>query len=260
MSNQDPIVSDEELEAFVDARLDASHRARVAACLDACPKTAEAVTAHRCINAQLRTHFDGVLEEAVPPSLLHTASQPPRAPALHLGRVFGIAAGIAAIALFGAVAGWWWRDAAVLAQSSREFVREAAFAHQIYAADQKHSVELSTERRDELLAWLSSHLGTNLKAPRLARVGFHLLGGRLLPASDGPAGQLMYESAAGERVSLYLRTDLANRRELEFQFASDRDLRVLFWLDGPRGYALAGEIQRGRMLRLAKVVYDQLGS
>lgn len=91
-------------------------------------------------------------------------------------------------------------------------------------------------------------------------MGFRLLGGRLLPASDGPAGQLMYESAAGERVTLYLRAALANRRELEFQFATDRDLPVLFWLDGPRGYALAGEIQRGRMLRLAKVIYDELGS
>jgi anti-sigma factor RsiW len=268
MSKQDPIVSDEELEAFVDARLDASQRARVAACLDACPKTAEAVTAHRRINAQLCAHFDGVLGEVVPSSLLRTASQAPRAPdahprahpRAHRSRVLGIAAGIAAIGLLGGVAGWWWRDATVLAQSTREFVREAAFAHQIYAADPEHPVEFSVARRDELLAWLSRHLGTRLKAPRLAEVGFHLLGGRLLPASDGPAGQLMYESAAGERITLYLRADLTNRRELEFQFASDRDLPVLFWLDGPRGYALAGDLERGRMLRLAKVVYDQLGS
>jgi anti-sigma factor RsiW len=264
MSDQDQIVSDEELEAFVDARLDVSNRARVAACLDAFPKTADAVTAHRRINAQLRAHFDGVLGEAVPSSLLRTASQPPHAPnahrRAHRRRVLGIAAGVAAIGLLGSVAGWWWRDSAVLAESTREFVREAAFAHQIYAADLEHPVEFSAPRRDEFLAWLSSHLGTNLKAPRLADVGFHLLGGRLLPANGGPAGQLMYESAAGERITLYLRADLANRRELEFQFASDRDLPVLFWLDGPRGYALAGDLERGRMLRLAKLVYDQLGS
>ena len=130
MSKQDPIVSDEELEAFVDARLDASQRARVAACLDACPKTAEAVTAHRRTNAKLCAHFDGVLGEVVPSSLLRTASQAPRAPdaypRAHRRRVLGIAAGIAAIGLLGTVAGWWWRDSAVLAESTRKFVREAA--------------------------------------------------------------------------------------------------------------------------------------
>jgi anti-sigma factor RsiW len=260
MSKQDPVVSDEELEAFVDARLDSSRRARIATCLNTRPELAEAIVAHRRINAQLCAHFDELLDEAVPSSLLDAASQAPRTPVAHRRRVLAIAASIAVVGVSGAVAGWWWRDAKVLAESTRAFIREAASAHRIYAADQQHPVEFSAERRDELLAWLSSHLGTALEAPRLSPVGFHLLGGRLLPASDGLAGQLMYESTAGERVTLYLRADLANRRELEFQFATDRDLPVLFWLDGPRGYALAGEIQRGRMLRLAKVIYDELGS
>ena len=47
------------------------------------------------------------------------------------------------------------------------------------------------------MTWLSRRLGRQLTAPDLAAQGFDLIGGRLLPASTGPAAQLMIRIRAG---------------------------------------------------------------
>ena len=47
------------------------------------------------------------------------------------------------------------------------------------------------------MQWLSKRLGRPLVVPDLAAVGFRLMGGRLLPAEDGPAAQFMYETGKG---------------------------------------------------------------
>ena len=70
----------------------------------------------------------------------------------------------------------------------------------------------------------------------------------------------MYEDASGRRMTLYVRADLVNQHDVEFQFAPGHDPLVLFWLDGPHAYALSGEFDRGELLRIAKVVYDQMES
>ena len=54
-----------------------------------------------------------------------------------------------------------------------------------------------------LLPWLSRRVGTTLRAPDLGAFDLKLLGGRLLPGRSGPAALFMYESANGERFTIY---------------------------------------------------------
>jgi len=157
--------------------------------------------------------------------------------------------------------GWWWHGVASAASERGEFVRAALHAHQIYARAPEHAVEFPAERVAELKHWMARNLGPTAVTPRLGAVGFRLLGGRFLPTSDGTATQLIYEDRAGERVALYLRADLANRDELQFQFGPpSHQIAVLYWLDGPRGYALTGAFDRPRLRRIANLIYEQLGS
>ena len=109
-----------------------------------------------------------------------------------------------------------------------------------------------------MLAWLSRRLGMPIGAPQLDPLGYRLIGGRLLPTPAGaPAAQLMYEDASGHRITLYIRADLRNSRDIEFQFAREHDVNVLYWLDGPRGYALSATLDERAMLPIAKVLYDE---
>jgi anti-sigma factor RsiW len=248
-----PPVTKEDLIRYVDDRLPPERRAQVAAYLHEHPETAEELEAQKRLNALLRECHRRVREEPIPPALLHAATGArwhirPRREALR-----AVTIAIAA-AIVGGAAGWLWRSITVEPQW-QDFTRQAAAAHRVYTSERERPVEVAA--RPELLAWLSRRLGTPIVAPRLDAFGYRLIGGRLLPGTGGtPAAQLMYESAEGRRFTLYIRADLRNWREIEFQFAHEEGVNVLYWLDGPRGYALASELDESAMRPLAKVVYD----
>ena len=62
-------VSREELAAYADGELDAGRAAEVAALVDADPKLARQVAAHRAMKAQLSAHFAPILDQPVPERL-----------------------------------------------------------------------------------------------------------------------------------------------------------------------------------------------
>ena len=47
-------------------------------------------------------------------------------------------------------------------------------------------------------------------------------------------------------------------RETAFRSAREGDLHIFYWIDRTLGYALAGDVGKDQMLRLARVVYEQL--
>ena len=100
-------------------------------------------------------------------------------------------------------------------------------------------------------------LQAHVAAPDLSAAGYELVGGRLLPAVAGPAAQFMYETMAGERLTLYVRTS-SGGRETAFRFVEDDGISAFYWLDGPLGYALIAANPRDALLPVARTVYEQL--
>ena len=90
------------------------------------------------------------------------------------------------------------------AQAEDELAENAITAHTIYAAEQRHAVEVGADDKDHLLGWLSKRLGVTLIAPDLTADGFQLVGGRLLPAGHTSAAMLLYEDTNGNRISIYV--------------------------------------------------------
>jgi anti-sigma factor RsiW len=82
------------------------------------------------------------------------------------------------------------------------FVADAAGAHAIFSHDTVHPVEFSAIDEPVMRNWFESHLGRGAMIPHLESLGFELMGGRLLGDADGAMAQLLYENAAGNRVSL----------------------------------------------------------
>ena len=92
-------------------------------------------------------------------------------------------------------------------------------------------------------------------APELGSTGLKLVGGRLLPGPAGPASFLMYESASGERFTVY--TAKASTETTQMRFTTEDNNGALFWADRGVGYVVSGTTDRDRLTHVARMVYDQ---
>ena len=134
----------------------------------------------------------------------------------------------------------------------------AARAHLVYSPEVRHPVEVEAKEQDHLVKWLSKRLDLQLKVPVLSTEGFELLGGRLLPGTDGPVAQFMYQDATGKRLTLYVTRPHKGDEVTAFRFAQEGRVSVFYWIDRDCGYALSGEIDKPQLSRVATLVYRQL--
>lgn len=250
-------VPDDDLLSYVDGVLDPRRVDEVEAWLAANPRDAERVRQWREQIDGLHRLFDPVLDETLPDRLGVAAVKAGR-PGRWLAPLLRMAA-MVLLVLAGGAGGWWLRGGATVTAPGALVAAEALSAHVVFAAEIRHPVEVAAGERAHLVAWLSKRLGAELKVPDLSSAGFSLVGGRLLPASSGPAAQFMYENADGRRVTLYLRRN-TDGTETAFRFAAQGRVEAFYWLDGPLGYALAGDVDRERLMEMARAVYHQLES
>jgi anti-sigma factor RsiW len=175
------------------------------------------------------------------------------------------------IALSGGVAGWLLHGQTELhglaqASSARSadnrkalaLARQAAIAHVVYSPDVRHPVEIGADQEDQLVTWLSKRLGTPIRPPKLGKLGYELIGGRLLPGQSGPVAQFMYHDHADQRLTLYVSTEQSNDKDTGFRFAEEGPVNVFYWIDGKFGYALSGGSSKAELARIATAVYEQL--
>lgn len=251
-------VSEADLQAYADGKLPEERRAAVAAWLAAHPDDAERIESYRRLAEELRSTYQGVLDEPVP-ERLERALRPARA------RRVALVAGLVALgAALGGVAGWQlheaWRPApAPIAEAGAAMARRAAVAHAVYSPEVRYPVEVRADQEAHLMAWLSKRLGAPVRAPKLDAVGYSLMGGRLLPGENGPVAHFMYQSDRGTRITLYVRTEAKNNQETAFRFAKEGNVRVFYWMDRKLGYALSSaDISKEDLFKVANAVYQQL--
>ena len=164
------------------------------------------------------------------------------------------AAAMVAFAAGGAV-GWVARGATSTPSTFQSFTEDALDAHRLYVVEVRHPVEVSGNERDHLQAWLTKRCGWSVFAPDLEASGLKLVGGRLLPGPNGPASFLMYESASGERFTIYTAKTKSEATQMRYT-TMDKD-GALFWADRGVGYVVSGGGDRGRLTKVAQAVYDQ---
>ena len=242
------------LHAYVDGEVSGEQQAEIEAFLRSDPEAAARVDAWRRQRDALKSTYDGILAEPLPPSL--EAS---------LGHGSGLAsrpylamAAALALLLLGGLAGWFMAVDNGLAEAGN-IARQAIIAHEVYAVEVRHPVEVSGAEKDHLQAWLSKRVGTAFAVPDLTAEGYTLLGGRLLAAGDRPAAQLMYEDANHNRITIFLTSEPGDQ-ETALHVEQEDKLIACYWLDGKLGFAVAGEMAREPMMKLAHVIYEKFES
>jgi len=240
-------VAEETLQAFIDGQLPSHEQAEVERYLAQHPDEAERVASYLRQRDQIRSAFEHVLHEEVPDriSARRFASQRPA--------VLRVAAVIAWIAIGGAL-GWVLRGQQMpgpaAATPETEIVERARVAHVIYTAEGRRAVEVAASQEQDMIRWLSKRMNAAVRVPKLGEFGFEALGGRLLPGDRGPACQIMYQNAAGKRLTIYLAHDPGGiAKPVKF---SDKDtVHVVFWTDGKLAFAVSGEIEQEELKRIA---------
>ena len=232
----------EELHAYVDGQLGPEVRQRVEARLTAEPQIRRQVEDYVAIREGLKALYGPVAEEAPPARLLRR----PRRRQWH--RIpLAMAASLLLLVTGGYIGMQLERGHRTPLAGTSSLVREAAMAYAVFTPEVRHPVEVPGDQEQHLVTWLTKRIGAQVQAPSLDKLGFTLLGGRLLASNDGPGVLLMYEDAQGRRVVLYA-----------FRYGRAEGVSVFYWLDGPLSYALAGEIDRADLLTVAEAVYRQI--
>ncbi len=255
MSDEIPI-TEADLQAYADGRLAEPRKSEVEAWLAARPEEAERVAAYRQLSDDVRSIYDPLLAEPVPPAMQRMARR-------GAWRSAGMAAAwlVVGVAL-GTLAGWQLhalRPGSVPVTDATIMARRAAIAHATYSPEVRHPVEVGADQEQHLVAWLSKRLGVKVQAPKLEAAGMSLVGGRLLPGDRGPVAQFMYQTQTGRRLTLYVRAEDARNRETAFRYARENNVGVFYWIDRDCGYALASaDLDKEELLRIATMVYKQI--
>ena len=250
------MIGEDDLQAFIDDRLDATRRAAVEAHLDAHPELRERVAAERRQRAMLRGQLAAKFAEPVPARLrianLRAARRKTWAGKMRL------AAAAVAIFVVGAAGGWFANrlaPASAPLAATTSVAQGATSAYRSFVVEVAHPVEVGAAQEAHLLQWLSKRLGRPLAAPDLSRFGYRLMGGRLLPAGDAAAAQLMYDDASGRRLTVYVRA--ASGTETAFRFQQEGDAATFAWIDQGFGFAVTATASRDELLPIAEAVYHR---
>jgi anti-sigma factor RsiW len=246
------------LMAYGDGQLDAAQRAAVEAHLAANTEAAAEVARLARQSDAIRTLFAPAGAEPVPARLRagRIAAEARRT----RWRSLQQAAMIILLLGMGVATGWLLKPGSERPQLYDQLIADAVSAHTVYVGENRHAVEVAGTDSEHLSSWLSNRLATTLAMPDLSAQGLAFLGGRLLPAPAIPGGraaQLMYENAAGERLTLYI-TPSSGIDGPDYEAVDFGTDKALYWSNALITCTIVGEAPSEQLQAVAKAVFSQL--
>ncbi|MBV9261299.1 MAG: anti-sigma factor [Pseudolabrys sp.] len=252
MTDLNTPITDDELHAYVDGELPADRQGAVLEWLAANPEAAAQVAGWRAQAEAIRARYGAVASEPVPPRFkIETLSR--------RGRSWTAIAAAAAVAAFmvGSVSGWVARGASAANPNGLELLTSDALdAYKLYVVEVRHPVEVPGDERAHMTQWLSKRLGADLKIPELQDIGLKLVGGRLLPGATGAAAFYMYETASGERFTIYCAK--AGEPDSALHYKGAEGTAAFYFVDKDIAYVVSGPANRDRLEKVTQEIYAQV--
>lgn len=230
-------VTEDDLQALVDERLDTARRNEVEAYLAGHDEARTRVTRMAALREDLRAAFAPIAAEPVPAQLnLARIVEARRRPRLQVWQ----AAAAALLLMLGGTGGWGLREVVSPAQTGiAALAQEASANYAVYAPDRSRPVELAAADRDELAGWFSNRLKRPVGVPDLSGSGYRLMGGRLVATPHGPAGMVMYDDAHGARFVMLMRP-MAEPGDVPMRAHTSESSNGFAWAQDGLGYSLVG--------------------
>lgn len=268
-SGKQPPITSDDINAYVDGVLPADRVEYVETYLAENPSEAARFADYRAINQTLGQAFGGIIEEPVPTELLDAVHRK------HNFRMSQIAASLAwptaglgihiaaSLAWLTVGVGVGWVANSGLSPRTNalaQLVQGAQTAYTVYSPEKVHPVEVGAERSDHLSSWLSNRLGRNVPIPSLMDLGYSFVGGRLLTGRQQPAAMLMYQNTGGQRIILYVSTELDSDTNAPMEFDQSPGAGVVTWVRDGMGFGVAGGFVEEELMPAANLIRAQIST
>jgi anti-sigma factor RsiW len=240
-----PLISDEDLHAYVDGALEESRALAVRDVLARNTDLAERAALFQADKAMLKAVYGPLAERPLPQEWTLLARRRSRPKML-----WRLAGAIAAVLLIVAGASLAWRH---YASGNGDVVAAALDARDGTLTPRRYIVLNDIAQAHRYDATLRQATASNVHIPDLSRMGYRPSGLRLY----GTAAELLYQGPQGRLFTLYIRrSDGAARFD---QFAHG-GLRVCIWQDDQISTVMVGDVSVAAMQRLAILTYTGLSS
>jgi anti-sigma factor RsiW len=231
-------ITEDDLNAFVDQRLDPGRQAEVAAYLGAHPEIAARVEGYARQRDQLKTLLLPIAEEPVP-SRLNVGRLAERRirPARPL---WWVSTAAAVMICLGGAGGWMLRGMSdPPLRGTAALAQEAVDNYAVYSPDHVHPVELRADASQQLVDWVSQRLGRRIGVPNLEASGYRFMGGRVVATPHGPAALFMYDNDHGVRLVMLSRPMNVDQKAPMLPLSQD-GISGFSWAANGMGYSLVG--------------------
>lgn len=251
-------ISEDDLHAYIDGRLDDARSAEISVYLEKHPEVAGRFASYSSQRDTLRLALDPVAEEPVPTQLNMSHMLAAR----HQNRTSSWRLAAAAVVLLfaGGSAGWVVR--AGLDQPTEGVVALAGEASQNYAAfasDSIRPVEVRADHMVELVDWATERMGRKPVLPDLSRSGYRLMGGRIVSSPHGAGLMLMYDNDRGTRLVMLTRPMTFDQNRTMMPH-TEGEVEGWAWAMDGMGYSLVGSLPSDALHPLADDVRRQIGA
>jgi anti-sigma factor RsiW len=241
------------INAYADGELDPLERSNVERLLESDADARRVLDGIQRQTQALKAAYDSALTEPLPHTLRATVSGRTER---RIGPYSAIAASLAMLVL--GTAGGWYTAYETGSTLVADTGRRAINAHEVFAVEVKHPVEVGANESDHIEKWLTKRIGVNVRIPDLASAGYTFIGGRLLAAEDRPAGQLMYEDSNKKRLTVFVQSNPGGEDDETIRVREKGAVISCYWAEHKLAMALTGDLPRDDMMKLAQEVYEQM--
>jgi len=244
--NDTPIISDEELHAYIDGALGAERARAVEQALAKDPELAERAASFQTDKAMFKTVYGPLKERPLPPEWIAQVRQRPQS-----RNRWRFAYAMAAALLVAAVTPLAWHYYAPAMNS--DVVEAALDAREGNPSGDRSIVTGDGVRAGRYDTALRQAVASNVRIPDLNRLGYRLRGINVY----GKAAEILYRGPQDQLFTLYVRRSDGSARFDQFE---RRGLRVCIWQDDQISTVMAGDVSAAAMQRLATLSYTGLTS
>ena len=247
------VLTDEDLNAFIDGELDEARDVAVASAIAASPELSERVERLILDKDMMARVYGPLIEQPVPDRLRqmvtghHPAPTSVRSPRRFLPAAMALAAAIvAAVIVYPHMSGI----------EADPLVAEALAVRSgdVHAERQYADTDISAEAARDGLA--QAALAVPIKVPNLEKTGYRLVGISAYPDKGGhKALQLSYRDKGGTLFTMYMRQTAGGDR---FELSSRRNMQICVWQNDDLSVVMLGEMPAHEMLKVATATYADL--
>jgi anti-sigma factor RsiW len=253
------MLSDDDIQNYIDGRLDPEAHAAVALQLLARRDLAAKVDTLRRQNEALKVIGQEILAEPIPERLRTAVREAAAAHSDAAGerRPVALLAIAAAIALAWVAGGLGWFANELLRPRpdiQELIVADVADAFAFYGT-QGYPVDFPPDRTADLASWIDRSLERQVPRPDLAPFGYDYHGGRLIPAEGVSIGVFQFAGAQNGRLVVFFWPAQAPPDRAE-ELSRQTGMAARFWHDGGLSFAVISDTRNPVFEETANAVFS----